>query len=44
MHTELHQLQQEVEAAWQKLALDQKIQEIAVLEAEVAEPDIWIQP
>lgn len=44
MHTELHQLQQEVEAAWQKLALDQKIQDIAVLEAEVAEPEIWLQP
>lgn len=44
MHTELHQLQQEVEAAWQKLALDQKNQEIAVLEAEVAEPEIWLQP
>lgn len=37
-------LQQEIKSSWYKLNLDQKIQEISKLEAEVADPNIWSNP
>lgn len=37
-------LQNELEQSWQKLDLDQKVQELATLEVEVANPDIWANP
>lgn len=40
----LDQLRQEITQAWQKLQLDQKSQEIAKLESEVTDPNIWSNP
>ncbi len=40
----LTNLQTELNQAWQKLQLDQKVQTITALEAEVANPDIWANP
>ncbi len=37
-------LQSALADAWQKLHLDDKIQEISALETEVANPDIWTNP
>lgn len=40
----LANLQDELSRTWQKLNLDTKIQEVAALEAEVANPEIWANP
>lgn len=46
-NTELKRIQQlrtELNSAWQKLRIDQKLTEINQLEAAVAEPEIWLNP
>lgn len=40
----LKKLQQELQSAWQKLNIEQKILSAKELEAEVAEPEIWLNP
>lgn len=40
----LHLLQSELKKAWEKLQIDDKIQEISTLEVEVANPSIWANP
>ena len=40
----LDSLRSEFDTAWQKLAIDQKLSELAQLEAEVAVPEIWNNP
>lgn len=40
----LKNLQQELEDSWARLKLDAKLTEIEQLEAEVAEPEIWLNP
>lgn len=40
----LDTLRAQLQDAWDKLHLDDKIQEISALETEVANPDIWINP
>ncbi len=40
----LTNLQDELNRAWEKLNLDAKIQEVAALEAEVSNPEIWANP
>ena len=43
-HQDLTRLQSELSAAWNKLGLDAKVQQIEQLEQEVAEPEIWLNP
>ncbi len=40
----IRSLQAELKSAWQKLQIDQKLTEISQLEADVAEPEIWLNP
>ena len=40
----INDLRTEVEQAWKKLDLEQKLQQAAELEAAVAEPEIWLNP
>lgn len=40
----LSTLQSELSSVWDKLQLDDKIQQISALEAEVSDPDIWRNP
>ena len=44
LHRRIEALRQDFSAAWQKLNLDQKQTDAAKLEAEVAEPEIWLNP
>lgn len=44
LQTQLNLLQQDLEQTWSRLDLDQKLAELAKLEAEVAEPEIWLRP
>lgn len=44
LQTQLAALRTELQTAWQKLQLDQKIQAAEKLETEVAEPEIWLNP
>lgn len=41
---QLEQLRSELNKAWQKLDLDQKIEQAATLEQQVAEPELWLDP
>lgn len=41
---QLEQLRSELDKAWQKLDLDQKIKQVATLEQQVAEPELWLDP
>ncbi len=41
---QLEQLRSELDKAWQKLDLDQKIEQAATLEQQVAEPELWLDP
>lgn len=41
---QLEQLRSELDKAWQKLNLDQKIEQAATLEQQVAEPELWLDP
>ena len=40
----LQTLKQELESAWQKLQLDQKITQLSELEKVIAEPELWLNP
>lgn len=40
----INDLRTEVEQAWKKLDLEQKLQQAAELEDAVAEPEIWLNP
>ncbi len=44
LQNRLHNLQTAIDSAWTKLQIDQKLQRLADLEAEVAEPEIWLKP
>lgn len=44
LQNRLENLQQELDNSWQRLKLDEKLAEIEKLEAEVAEPEIWLSP
>jgi peptide chain release factor 2 len=44
LQNRLESLQQELDNSWQRLKLDEKLAEIEKLEAEVAEPEIWLNP
>ena len=44
LQKDLKKLQQELQSAWQKLNIEQKILSTKELEAEVAEPEIWLNP
>ncbi len=44
LQNRLENLQQELDNSWQRLKLDEKLAEIEKLEAEVAEPEIWLNP
>lgn len=44
LQNRLQNLQQELAESWTRLSLDQKLTEIEQLEAEVAEPEIWLKP
>ena len=44
LQKDLKKLQQELQSAWQKLNIEQKILSAKELEAEVAEPEIWLNP
>lgn len=44
LHRRIEALRQDFSAAWQKLNLDQKQTDAAKLEAEVSEPEIWLNP
>jgi len=44
MQKQLEQITQDLNSAWQKLHLDEKLTRIAELEKEVADPSIWINP
>ena len=44
LQNRLESLQQELDNSWQRLKLDEKLAEIEKLEAEVAEPEIWLSP
>ncbi len=44
MQKELEQLQTNFSDAWQKMNIDQKLSELAKLESEVANPEIWKNP
>lgn len=41
---QLHSLQKDLTSAWQKLQLNQKIQQLAELEKIIAEPELWLNP
>lgn len=43
-HKRLNTLRQEIDQAWQKLQLDKKTEQIANLEQEVSDPNIWTRP
>ena len=40
----LETLSQEFDSAWDKLAIDQKLEEQAELEEEVGKPELWLDP
>ncbi len=40
----LETLSQEFNNAWEKLAIDQKLEELKILEEEVSKPEIWANP
>lgn len=40
----LNQLQSEINKAWQKLQLDDKLKQMSELEKTVAEPELWLNP
>ncbi len=40
----LNQLQSEINKAWQKLQLDDKLKQMSELEKAVAEPELWLNP
>ncbi len=44
LQNRLENLQQELDNSWQRLKLDEKLTEIEKLEAEVAEPEVWLNP
>ena len=44
LQNRLESLQQELDNSWHRLKLDEKLAEIEKLEAEVAEPEIWLSP
>lgn len=44
LQNRLESLQQELDNSWQRLKLDEKLAEIEKLEAEVAEPEVWLNP
>ncbi len=44
LHAQLQSLRAELESAWQKLEIDRKISTASQLEAEVSEPEIWLNP
>lgn len=43
-HKQLTHLRHELNQAWQKLELDQKLERIAKLEQQAAEPELWLNP
>ena len=44
LQNRLASLQQELDNSWSRLNLDEKLAEVERLEAEVAEPEIWLNP
>ncbi len=44
LQNRLENLQQELDNSWQRLKLDEKLTGIEKLEAEVAEPEVWLNP
>ena len=38
------ELQEDLDKSWQKLRLDEKLQQIKALELEVAKPELWLNP
>ena len=38
------ELQEDLDKSWQKLRLDEKLQQIQALELEVAKPELWLNP
>lgn len=40
----LNELQSELDQAWQKLKLDQKLERLNELESAIAEPELWLNP
>jgi len=43
-HKQLEQLRNELSQAWQKLNLDEKLEQVTHLEKQAAEPELWLNP
>lgn len=44
LENRLQALQQELNSSWERLKLDEKLATVTELEAEVAEPELWLNP